>query len=124
MYDGKQVISAVLLWDDRDCGGERIEIVDESVDFCSLVRQRQYCTFYFFEFHGLTVPLMQRFLTGEEVNNRVKSVLVPAGLRVQFFQECGATDTVDGPDIDNRPSPQSRCDNLPLKLSHIKLIRS
>eukprot|EP00293_Proteomonas_sulcata_P011125 CAMPEP_0184316474 /NCGR_PEP_ID=MMETSP1049-20130417/90316_1 /TAXON_ID=77928 /ORGANISM="Proteomonas sulcata, Strain CCMP704" /LENGTH=222 /DNA_ID=CAMNT_0026635455 /DNA_START=27 /DNA_END=692 /DNA_ORIENTATION=+ len=92
-----KVISSVLLWDDKGCSGERIEVVDESVDFCSL-----------------------RFLTGEDVNDRVKSVLVPAGLRVQLFQECGATDTVDGPDIDNRPSARSKCEDLPLKLSHVR----
>lgn len=38
----------------------------------------------------------QRFLTGENVNDRVQSVLLPPGLRVQFFMECGATDKVQG----------------------------
>lgn len=96
-----KVVSVALLFDERDCGGERVEILDDSVDFCSL-----------------------RFLTGENVNDRVQSVLLPPGLRVQFFMECGATDKVDGPDIDNRASPSSECKNLPGRLSHIKLIRS
>mmetsp|Transcript_15472 Transcript_15472/g.34582 ORF Transcript_15472/g.34582 Transcript_15472/m.34582 type:complete len:692 (-) Transcript_15472:171-2246(-) len=95
------VKSVALLFDDKGCEGERIEVADDSVDFCSL-----------------------RFITGEFVNGRVMSVLVPPGMRVQFFKECGGSDTVDGPDHDNRANPKAACHQLPLKLSHIKLQRS
>jgi len=66
----------------------------------------------------------QRFVTGDFVNDRVQSVLVPPGVRVRLFQQCGGGDEPDGPDIDNRANPKSACHNLPLKLSHIHVIRS
>ena len=63
-------------------------------------------------------------MTGDFVNDRVQSVLVPPGVRVRLFQQCGGGDEPDGPDIDNRANPKSACHNLPLKLSHIHVIRS
>uniref|UniRef100_A0A7S4PRA3 Uncharacterized protein n=1 Tax=Guillardia theta TaxID=55529 RepID=A0A7S4PRA3_GUITH len=96
-----KVISMAILYEQKNCDGERVEVIDESVDFCSL-----------------------RFLTGEEVNERVASVLIPGGMRVQLFTQCGETDRVDGPDIDNRASTSSKCQNLPRGMSHVKLIRS
>jgi len=95
-----KVVSMVLIFDTFFCDGERIEIIDESVDFCSL-----------------------RYIDGSEVNGRARSVMVPGGLRVQFFKICGQTDSVEI-DIDNRANPAPMCKGLPgVGPAHIKLIR-
>ena len=40
----------------------------------------------------------------KNTKNRARSVMVPGGLRVQFFKICGQTDSVEI-DIDNRANP-------------------
>lgn len=179
-----KVVSLVLLFDERKCSGERIEIVDPSVDFCSL-----------------------RFLTGEDANDRTQAALVPggkfvgrsqaastaltcmrtglclrgrsvtslhalhdlcfcapmsdvcdlcsyalagdpradariycfeelagnetetfllwhfSGVRVEFWRDCGGVDGEAAFVFDNRGHFQSRCADLPVGMSHVRLIR-
>ena len=54
-------------------------MIDESVDFCSL-----------------------RFLTGEEANDRTQSALVPGGIRVEFWKDCGGNDAEPAFEFENR----------------------
>jgi hypothetical protein len=54
-------------------------VIDESVDFCSL-----------------------RFLTGEEANDRTQSVLVPGGVRVEFWKVCGGIVAEPAFEFENR----------------------
>jgi len=54
-------------------------VIDESVDFCSL-----------------------RFLTGEEANDRTQSVLVPGGVRVEFWKDCGGNAAEPAFEFENR----------------------
>ena len=89
----------LLLFEHRLCAGERVEIVDQSVDFCSL-----------------------RYLTGEDVNNRVLSAMVPGGLRVEFWKDCGGGDA-SAHYIENRDRADSRCFDIPVGMSHVRLTR-
>jgi hypothetical protein len=95
-----KVISMVLIFDTFYCDGERIEIIDESVDFCSL-----------------------RYIDGKEVNGYARSVIIPGGVRVQFFKQCGQLDNKVH-DFDNRASPSPKCQGLPgVGPAHIRIIR-
>ena len=83
-----KVVSMVLVFDTFFCDGERIEIVDDSVDFCDL-----------------------RYIDGKEVNGHARSVIVPAGVMVQFYNQCGndASPFIHLPTLDNRANPKPVC---------------
>jgi len=86
-----KVVSMVLVFDTFFCDGERIEIVDDSVDFCDL-----------------------RYIDGKEVNGHARSVIVPAGVMVQFYSQCGndASPFIHLPTLDNRANPKPVCKGL------------
>jgi len=94
-----KVVSVVLLFEEQGCSGERVEVMDQSMDFCSL-----------------------RFLTGGEVNDRVQSILLPPALRVELWKDCGGGGDVSHA-VENRASPSNLCADLEGGFSHVRLTR-
>jgi len=94
-----RVVSMVLLYEEKGCEGERVEVLDQSMDFCSL-----------------------RYLTGAEVNDRVESIMVPPAVRVELWKDCGGSgDSAHA--VENRASPHSVCEDLQVGFSHVRLTR-